>query len=267
MDNMNKTDKATPAAARGPVIRQVPAVARAAEILRLLSRSETPLGVHAIARELGLVPSTGLHILRALVAEELVSFDPGTKRYSLSSGVVALARGMLRRDPFSNFAQPILDELSGRHGVTAIGIEVASLEHIVVVAISRPGHALRLQVDVGSRYPALISATGRCIAAFGGATASELERRFRALRWDNPPSLPQWRIDVEATRRAGYAVDEGRYITGVTIVTAPVMPRGRMSHGLVVLGVSEQLRGAGHEALGEELRERAAELSRRLEDA
>jgi DNA-binding IclR family transcriptional regulator len=62
-------------------------------------------------------------------------------------------------------------------------------------------------------------------------------------------------------------VDEGRYITGVTIVTAPVMPRGRMSHGLVVLGVSEQLRGAGHEALGEELRARAAELSRRLEDA
>lgn len=254
-------NKKTP---RPPVIRQVPAVKRAAEILRLLSRSDEPLGVHPIARELGLVPSTCLHILRALAAEELVSFDPETKRYGLSSGVVALARGMLRRDPFSNFAQPVLDDLSSRHGVTAIGIEVASLEHIVVVAISRPGGGLRLQVDVGSRFPALISATGRCIAAFGGASAGELEKRFRALRWDNPPPLAQWRLDVEATRRAGYAVDDGSYITGVTIVTAPVMPRGRMSHGLVVLGVSEQLRGVGHEALGEELRARAAELSHRL---
>lgn len=254
-------------AARGPVIRQVPAVTRAAEILRLLSRSEAPLGVHAIARELGLVPSTCLHILRALAAEELVSFDPETKRYGLSSGVVALARGMLRRDPFSNLAQPVLDDLSSRHGVTAIGIEVASLDHIVVVAISRPGHALRLQVDIGSRYPALISATGRCIAAFGGFAPTEIDRRFRALRWDNPPTPAQWREDVEATRQAGYAVDEGRYITGVTIITAPVMPRRRMSHGLVVLGVSEQLRRTGHVVLGEELRERAAELSRRLADA
>jgi DNA-binding IclR family transcriptional regulator len=252
---------------RGAVIRQVPAVARAAAILRLLSRSEAPLGVHAVARALKLVPSTCLHILRALAAEELVSFDPETKRYGLSSGVVALARGMLRHDAFSRFAQPVLDEVSGRHGVTAIGVEVAGLDHIVVVAMSRPGHALRLQADVGSRYPALISASGRCIAAFGGHPWGEIERRFRALRWDNPPTLPQWRADVEATRRAGYAVDEGRYIAGVTVIAAPVMPRGRVSHALVVVGVSEQLRRIGVYVLGEELRVRATELSRRMESA
>ena len=172
----------------GAVIRQVPAVTRAAAILRLLSRSEGPLGVHAIARALGLVPSTCLHILRALAAEELVAFDPSTKRYGLASGVVALARGMLRHDAFSNLVQPVLDGLATRHGATAIGVEAASLDHIVVVAISRPGHALRLQVDVGSRYPALISATGRCIAAFGGHGWPALERRFAALRWQNPPT-------------------------------------------------------------------------------
>jgi len=255
------------APARDAVIRQVPAVARAAAILRLLSRSQDPLGVHPVARSLGLVPSTCLHILRALAAEELVSFDPETKRYALASGVVSLARGMLRRDPFSNLVQPALDRLSDRHGVTAIGIEVASLEHIVVVAISRPSHALRLQTDVGSRYPALVSASGRCIAAFGGHAWSEIDRRFRAVRWDNPPTLAEWRADVEATRLAGYAVDDGRYIAGVTVVTAPVMRRGRMSHGLVGLGVSEQLRRIGHVALGEELASEAAALSRRLEDA
>ena len=247
------------------MIRQVPAVARAAAILRLLSRGEAGLGVHAIARELGLVPSTCLHILRALAAEELVSFDQDTKRYGLASGVVALARGMLRRDPFSNLAQPILDDVSGRRGVTAIGVEAASLDHIVVVAISRPAHALRLQADVGSRYPALISASGRCVAAFGGHPWADLERRFRALRWDDPPTVAQWRADIEETRRAGWAVDEGRYIAGVTVVAAPVMPRGRVSNALVVLGVSEQLRRVGHAALGEELRASAAGLSRRLE--
>lgn len=251
---------------RDAVIRRVPAVSRAAAILRVLSRSEAPLGVHQVARALGLVPSTCLHILRALVAEALVSFDPATKRYGLSSGIVSLARGMLRHDQFSHLAQPILDEIAGRDGVTAIGVEAASLDHIVVVAMSRPTHALRLQVDIGSRYPALISASGRCIAAFGGHAWPDIERRFKALRWDNPPDPAQWRADVEATRVQGFAVDEGRYIAGVTIIAAPVLRRARVSHALVVVGVSEQLRRVGHAALGEELRGRAAALSGQLDN-
>lgn len=278
MDNMSKREDAAsharpvpksvvpegPAPRRDAVIRRVPAVSRAVAILRVLSRSEAPLGVHQVSRALGLIPSTCLHILRALVAEELVSFDPVTKRYGLASGIVSLARGMLRHDQFSNLAQPILDEIADRHGVTAIGVEAASLDHIAVVAMSRPRQALRLQVDIGSRYPALISASGRCIAAFGGHAQGDIEQRFKALRWDNPPSLTQWRDDVEVTRKQGFAVDEGRYIAGVTIIAAPVLRRDRVSHALVVVGVGEQLRRIGHGALGEELRERAAALSEHL---
>jgi DNA-binding IclR family transcriptional regulator len=248
-----------------PVNRAVPAVTRAVAILRLLSRSETPLGVHAIARTLGIVPSTCLHILRALVEEDLLLVDPTTKRYSLASGLVALARGMLRKDAFSNLAQPVLDELAARYGTTAIGVEAAGLDHIVALAIARPSQALRLQVDVGSRYPALISATGRCIAAFGGHSQQQIEERFGTLRWDQPPSLQQWRADVQATRESGYAVDEGLYIAGVTVIAAPVMPKGGISHALAVVGVSEQLRRLGLTTIGTDLRGRAAELALRLE--
>ena len=37
------------------------------------------MGVKAIAQALDLVPSTCLHILRALVSEQLVKVDPATK--------------------------------------------------------------------------------------------------------------------------------------------------------------------------------------------
>src|SRR5690606_34190621 len=83
-------------------IRAVPAVTRAVAILRLLDRADAPMGVNAIARELDLVPSTCLHILRALTEEELVAVDPATKRYTLEAGIVSLARRALRRDSFSN---------------------------------------------------------------------------------------------------------------------------------------------------------------------
>src|SRR5260221_373495 len=69
--------------AKSPRVRAVPAVTRAIAILRLLSRSHTPQSLKAIAESLDLVPSTALHIVRALVAEDLVQGDPLTKRYRL----------------------------------------------------------------------------------------------------------------------------------------------------------------------------------------
>src|ERR1700678_2188388 len=81
---------------------KAPAIARAVAILRLLGKCDAPVGVQAIARELGLVPSTCLYVLRALAAEEFVSFDADTKRYSLEAGVLTLARQWLRRNRFTD---------------------------------------------------------------------------------------------------------------------------------------------------------------------
>jgi IclR helix-turn-helix domain len=47
-------------------IREAPAFSRGVAILRLLSASDPPLGVHVIARALGLVPTTCLHNPRCL---------------------------------------------------------------------------------------------------------------------------------------------------------------------------------------------------------
>lgn len=250
---------------RSVVTRRVPAVSRAVAILRLLGKSEAPLGVHSIANALDLVPSTCLHILRVLVDEELVSFDLATKRYALAGGILSIARGVLRRRSLNDVAQPLLDDLARRWGATAVCVEALGLEHIVVVAISRIEQALRVRVELGSRFPALISATGRCIAAFGGHAPDDVNRHFRALRWDNPPSVKTWREEVEATRGAGYAVDDGRYISGVAIVAAPAPSPGGVKNVLVIIGVGEQLRRAGYAAVGESLRASAIELSERME--
>src|SRR5262245_7877702 len=151
---------------RTPRVRAVPAVTRAIAVLRLLSRQRAPLSLKEIAQELRLVPSTVLHILRALAAEQLVRLDPGTKRYRLGVGMLPLARAILENGDFPRLVQPKLDQLSARFGVTAIGVELPDLDHMVVVALARARAPVRLHVDVGSRFPALISATGRCLAAF-----------------------------------------------------------------------------------------------------
>ncbi len=245
-----------------PRVRAVPAVTRAIAILRLLGGNRAPLGLKAIADGLGFVPSTCLHILRALVVERLVKVDPATKRYSLGVGMLPLARAVLETASFPNLVQPELDRVSALHGVTAVGVELVGLEHMIVVALSRARAPMRLHVDVGSRFPALISATGRCVAAFGGHSWAELETRFRSLHWHNAPTWEAWRRDVERARREGYSIDRGNYIGGVAIVAVPVLTtRGTISHGIAAIGLVDQLDQATAVSLARDLRAAAEVVS------
>jgi len=221
-------------------VRAVPAVSRAIAMLRLLARSPEPLGVKALADQLDIVPSTCLHILRVLLAEGLIRLDPATRRYSLGNGLASLARAALARDPFPAIAQPALDQLSSRWNVTAIGVEIVALEHMLVLAISRSDAPFRLHVDVGSRFPALISATGRLVAAFGKWEPGELEQRFRKLRWSKAPGYKRWLQQVAQVRERGYSLDEGEYIAGVTLIAVPIFnDRSELSHALVAAEVGE----------------------------
>ena len=126
-----------------------------------------------------------------------------------------------------------------RYGVMAIGVEVPDLDNMIVVALARSQAPVRLHVDVGSRFPALISATGRCVAAFSGQPQKEIEKRFRLLRWHNAPSYDAWRKEVDQVRRQGFSIDRGNYIDGVTIVAVPVLnSQGTISHTLAAVGLS-----------------------------
>ena len=260
-----RAERATQKSTRGPAISKAPAISRAAAVLRLLGKSDTPLGVQAVARELGLVPSTSLHVLRALVAEEFVAFDPDTKRYSLEAGVLTIARHWLRRNRFSNLAQPVLDRIAQAFDVTTLGVHIVGIDHIIVVAVSQSGHSIQLRTEIGSRFPALISATGRCIAAFGDYSSVELEARFKTLRWDEPPTLEHWKAQVNQTRAQGFAVDPGNYIAGVTVVAAPVWKtRDTLSHALVAIGIGSSLKRSGLPALQKSLQSAAQTLSNQL---
>ncbi|MGO4168342.1 IclR family transcriptional regulator [Novosphingobium sp. YAF33] len=226
---------------------KAPAIARAAAVLRLLGKRGTPMGVQAIARELNLVPSTCLYVLRALVTEDLVAFDADTKRYALDAGVLTLARAWLRRDQFNDLAQPILDRVAREFGLTTLGVQIFGLDHIIVTAMSQSGQNFQLSTQVGSRFPALVSATGRCIAAFGDHEIADLKPRFEALRWDEAPSWEDWCAQVAEARESGVAVDAGHYIAGVTVIAAPVWKTGQErrvapSHALVAIGIGAALR-------------------------
>ncbi|MDX5359811.1 MAG: IclR family transcriptional regulator [Alphaproteobacteria bacterium] len=226
--------------------RAVPAVTRAIAILRRLGGSDEPLGVQQIARDLDLVPSTCLHILRVLKDEGLVAFDPISKRYFIDVGILSIARSAIEKNAFASLIQPQLDKLTTRFGLTTIAVQLIEPSSMIVVALSQVPLPFRLQVDLGSRFPAMISATGRCFAAFNAPDEATLRKGFAALHWDNPPDFDVWREEVRQARELGYAVDVGNYISGVTVVAVPFFDsRNRMAHGMVAIGISERVATIG----------------------
>jgi DNA-binding IclR family transcriptional regulator len=220
----------------GPGGKTVAAVERAGQILRQLAVADGRLGVNEIARALDLVPSTCLNILRTLTQEGLVDFDPASKRYRLGVGIVALARDLLARSDFASEVQP-------------------ELEHMVAIRLAHARSAMRIHVDVGSRFPALISASGRCFAAHLDLPERELRRRFDGLRWQHPPTFQAWLQEVAAARENGYAVDRNNYIGGVTVVAAAILDgNGRPARGIAAVGLSEQIDDARLAAIAADVR-------------
>ncbi|WP_172293739.1 IclR family transcriptional regulator [Pseudoruegeria sp. HB172150] len=234
----------------GPKKRAVPAVTRAVAILRALGKSDEPMGVQQLARELGLVPSTVLHILRVLHDEGLVAFDSQSKRYSIDVGILAIARSAIQKNAFVSLIQPRLDALAVEFGVTTIATQFTDPTHMVVVALSQVQLAFRLQVDLGSRFPAMISATGRCFAAYNRPDEAEMKARFERLNWDHAPDYARWLAEVAETRARGYSVDRGDYISGVTVVAVPFFDAaGRMDHSMVAIGITERVDAIGQTVL------------------
>jgi DNA-binding IclR family transcriptional regulator len=242
--------------------RPVTAVSRAAGILRLLGRSQTPLGVNRIARDLDLIPSTALHILRTLAHEDLVLFDPGSKRYSLGIGILGIARDLLGRSDFIPAVQGHLEAIAAAFDVTTMAVELDGHDHMVVAALARSRLDLSIHVKIGSHFPALISATGRCVAAQNNWDRAELARRFKKLRWQNAPAFETWLGEIAAARRDGFAVDDGNYIRGVIVLAAPItQPPGAPSRAVVAVGLGAQLDDPQRQDLARRLRAAADSLA------
>lgn len=235
------TKDAERSASRTSAPARAPAVSRAIGILKVLGESHQPLGVNAIARAIDAVPSSCLHILRALVEEDMVHVDLRTKQYSLGLGLLKLARDMTGRSPFARAVQPELERIAREFPVTATAVELDRRDRLVVVALAQAPTLWRLQVGLGARVPALISATGRCVAAFSGLDNAALASRFSRLKWDNPPEFETWLAEVDLARRTGIAVDVGQYTAGLTVVAAMLPPQGDERQSISVVGLSEQL--------------------------
>lgn len=249
--------------ASSPATRpMVNSVVQAATILRHLGALPGGAGVNAIARATGIGPSSCFNVLRTLVSEDLATFDPVSKRYTLGPGVVALARMALGSDALVRAAQAPMAALAERNDAT-VGLWRLAGSRLALVALAESASATRIHMVVGQRQPASAGATGRAVLAARDLSDPELTRAHEEVRWHTPPGVENFRAQVRRAAASGWAEDRGNINHGIATLAAAIFDMTDAVRFVLSASIFDGREGqAGMNRIGREVRDAARELTR-----
>lgn len=202
------------------VPRSVPAVARAAGILRTLAgRREATLT--DLARSVGIYKSTAHGILGTLTAFDLVERDPATRRYRLGPALVTLGRAAQDPHDLGALTRPDLVHLS-RLTAETVALHTVDGEGSVIVASEESPQRLKVTAPPGFRMPAYAGAVAKVLEAFDAAPRPR-PARLPAFTSRSITRPDRWDRELRKVRQAGFAIDDMEYQDGIRAVSAPVL--------------------------------------------
>ncbi len=237
-------------------------VASAIQILRHLTQTGAPERATDIARHLSINPSTCFNILRTLVAEDVVDFDPLSKTYSAGLGLARLVEQLVTQGQRLQLAMPLMHDLAAKYQVTVTLWRRLGTDRIVLVGSESSPTDLHIGMPAGQRLPILMGASGRLYAAKLDLTEEQLRVGFDSLRWAQPISYEAYLREVERARQCGWARDDGFFAIGVLTIAAPVCDRsGNIAFTVSTVTIRGDRSDEQVDALGEAVRT----LGQRLE--
>lgn len=245
------------------------AVVRALGILRALAEARSELGLGALADTLGLHKTTVFRLVGALAQEGFVVHDSARQSYRLGPTLLWLGAQARRSTGLHAAARPALVALAAAVDETAT-LEVLVGDEVLIVEEAQGPYLLGASTEVGMRWPAHATATGKVLLAASpephelllkpqpsGALARVGPRSITCVR-ELAGQLPQ-------VRAAGAAVTFEELEAGFTAVAAPVSDaRGRVIAAIGVGGPSSRLAEGRLDVVTAHVRAAAGEVSRAL---
>jgi IclR family transcriptional regulator, acetate operon repressor len=213
-------------AVNGPT--RIRSVAKAVQILMLLSEESEGATAREVADGLGIPVATAHHLLNTLQAEGMLAKD-SFRRYHLGPAVGALADAFMRRPAPPGYLLEPLRELAATTGETAY-LSGWIHEDAVVLATLEGNHAVHVKgLHTGFAGFAHARAAGKVFLAHA---RPDVRERYLA-RGPLEPRTPNTIVDHDGlmkelarVAKQGYAIDHEEFTLGVTCVSAPVLEAG-----------------------------------------
>jgi IclR family acetate operon transcriptional repressor len=240
-------------------------VPRAIAVIDLLAR-RGPLGVRAVAQQLGIPLGSAHRILMDLGDESVVERSAGGE-WELSYRLLEIVGAQLERVQLPRLARPMLEQLASETRETTF-LAVPSQNEIVYLDKVQTDMQLQLNVELGTRRPMYCTGLGKAMLAF--LPEAQLDQILGAsqLRAFTPHTIIDpmlLRLDLERTRQRGYAIDRQEIILGVECVAVPILNHaGRAVGAISVAGTTPKGEGERLDALVARLKVAGDYVSRRF---
>ena len=254
-------------------IRNTPALRPAAEpsravlnafsILDCFDRQSRRLTLAEISRRTAIPKATALRHLLALDEAGYLVVDEGRQHYSLGSKALLLAERYLAQFDQLEVIRGALAELAQRTGETA-HYGVLENTEMVYLEIAESPQRVRIYVRRGDRLPAHGVAAGKAVLAYESpeTVAHFLAQGLPTLTGKTITRATEFRNELAAVRRRGYAANLGEWVEEVTGVSAPVFgPDGRAMGAIGVAGPGTRMKAALVPEIGTVVRQAARRVS------
>ena len=214
-------------------------VAKAMELLQLMSRAGKPLLLKELAALCGYPKSTVFGLLTTMRAYDMVTQTPDG-RYALGMRLFEYGRQVERSWDISLVARPYMEHLCRETGASVMlsvyeGGSVITLDQVE----SREG--LRVVSDIGSRLPVFCTSQGKVFLAHMSRAGAENLLRSQSLTQFTPHTItdiPSLLREVEVCRTQGYAIENGEYKIGLRSISAPIYNvGGKVQYTVGIIGM------------------------------
>lgn len=233
-------------------------------ILDHLAVERTGDSLAGLARRADAPKTSLVGLLAGMVASGYVARD-AQGRYTLGPRMHALAMRVTARTDLTAFARPVLVDLVGRTGETALLGALAPDAHVAtyIDKVESP-NPVRYTVSLGERRELYASAMGKLLLAHFDDASRDAYLRGEKLVAFTPHTITGSRAlreELRKIRAEGMSRTHSERVLGASALAAPVFaPGGALKVGLGLAGPSDRMR-ANRVAFERALREAADRLT------
>ena len=208
--------------------------------------------------------ATAHRMLSVLEQEGFVVRPSGGTDFQLGPEMIVLGALALKAVDVRAVARPELVLLAESTGEDAYLESLVGTE-VLILDEERGRGLMGLGTEIGTKWPAHATATGKVLLAGSGNTMSEPPDGLYPMTAHTITSWEAWTETLSEVREKGYATNIEELEYGFHSVAAPIRDReGRTTASLSVGGTAHRLTAERIPELAEAVREAAARVSKRL---
>jgi len=247
--------------------KTIGSVIKAVEVLRLLSTSETGLGVTEISNNLNYGVSATYHLLNTLRLCNIIEQDKDTKKYRIGFELFRISSIAKNQNSLANIAQVHLDKLKEAVGETS-NLVTLDDNNIVYIAQSESSNLLKMFTQLGARVPFYCTGAGKVLLAYQTKEVQNyiLDKTDLTKYTKNTLTTKEELInEFKIIKIQGYALDNEERELGVTCIAAPIFDcYNEVVASISVSGPTSRLKEKGLKAIINHVIRTSEELSFKL---